>query len=122
MEQKTVKIIKNGLIGLFCAAAVAGNVYTYTAKPPDVTENITFYDVPSSSELVPKPVNINTADLEELMTLPGIGEVKARAIIEFRELYGGFVSPEEITEVAGIGGVTYDRIKDRITIGIKEND
>ena len=122
MEKKTVKIIKNSMIGLLCAAAAAGNVYTYVAEPPDAAENITFYDVPSSSELVPKPVDINTADQEELMTLPGIGEVKAKAIIEYRDLYGGFVSPEEITEVAGIGDVTFERIKDYITIGITEND
>ena len=122
MEQKTVKIIKNSLIGLFCAAVAAGNVYTYVAGPPDAAENITFYEVTSSAELVPEPVNINTADAEELMTLPGIGEVKARAIIEYRELYGGFVSAEEITEVAGIGSVTYERIKDCITIEAAEND
>ena len=122
MEQKTVKIIKNSLIGLFCAAVAAGNVYVYTAPAPDVTENITFYEVPSSSDIPIKPVNINTADMEELMTLPGIGEVKAKAIIEYRELYGGFVSPEEITEVAGIGTVTYERIRDIISIGTLEND
>ena len=56
------------------------------------------------------------------MTLPGIGEVKAKAIIEYRELYGGFVSPEEITEVAGIGPVIYDRIREYITIGRSENE
>lgn len=122
MEQKTVKRIKNSLIGLFCAAVAAGNVYTYVSEPPDAAESITFYDVPASSELVPKPVNINTADLDELMTLPGIGEVKAKAIIEYRELYGGFVSAEEITEVAGIGSVTYERLRDYITTGITEND
>ena len=122
MEHKTVKIIKNSLIGLFCAAVAAGNVYTYTAPAPDVTESITFYDVPPSSQLAIRPVNINTADAEELMTLPGIGEVKAKAIIEYRELYGGFVSPEEITEVAGIGPVIYDRIREYITIGGSENE
>ena len=122
MEQKTVRIIKNSLIGLFCAAVAAGNVYTYVAEPPDAAENITFYEVTSSEDLVPEPVDINTADAEELMTLPGIGEVKARAIIEYRELYGGFVSVEEITEVTGIGSVTYERIKDHITIETKEND
>ncbi len=122
MEQKTVKIIKNSLIGLFCAAVAAGNIYVYTAPAPDATENITFYEVPSSADIPIKPVNINTTDIEELMTLPGIGEVKAQAIIEYRQLYGGFVSPEEITEVAGIGPVIYDRIREYITIGGSENE
>ncbi len=59
-------------------------------------------------------VNINTASLEELTTLKGIGPAKAQAIIDYRTKYGGFVSPGEITEVKGIGDATYQKIKDAI--------
>ena len=62
------------------------------------------------------PVNINTASLETLMTLPGIGEVKAQAIIDYRMEHGPFSAPEEIQNVHGIGPATYENLKDLITI------
>ena len=61
-------------------------------------------------------VNINTATLEELMELDGIGEVKAQAIIDYREEYGYFSSPEEIINVKGIGEKTYEKNKDKIVV------
>ena len=48
-------------------------------------------------------VNINSADLEELKTLPGIGDSKARSIIAYREENGAFENPEDIKNVDGIG-------------------
>ncbi|QVK19376.1 ComEA family DNA-binding protein [Mycoplasmatota bacterium] len=59
-------------------------------------------------------ININTADLALLMSLNGIGEVKAEAIIHFRDKYGYFKSIEEIQLVTGIGDKTYENIKDYI--------
>ncbi len=56
-------------------------------------------------------IDINSAGAEELETLPGIGPVKAAAIIAYREAYGGFVSIEEITEVKGIGPATLEKIR-----------
>ena len=70
-------------------------------------------EVPSSAELV----NINTASQAELETLPGIGPTTAQAIIEYRETNGSFLNTEDIINVAGIGEVTYERIKDLITVG-----
>lgn len=48
-------------------------------------------------------VNINTAALEELQTLPSIGAVRAQSIVDFREANGPFAYPEELTQVDGIG-------------------
>ena len=60
-------------------------------------------------------ISLNNASLDELMTLDGIGEKKAQAIIEYRKKHS-FKSIEEILEVDGIGTVTYEKIKDRLTI------
>ena len=62
-------------------------------------------------------VNINTATAEQLDILPGIGEVLAGRIIEYREKNGGFSSTVEIMEVSGIGEKKYGDIKDMITVG-----
>lgn len=61
-------------------------------------------------------ININTADKETLMTLTGIGEVKAQAIIDYREMNGTFSAKEDIQNVSGIGPATYENIKDQITV------
>ena len=61
-------------------------------------------------------VNLNRATKEELMTLPGIGESKAEAIITYREEYGAFQSIEEITSIPGIKEGIYDNIKDYIVV------
>lgn len=62
-------------------------------------------------------ININTASADLLDTLPGIGEVLAGRIIEYREANGGFKSIEEITAVSGIGEKKFGDIKDMITVG-----
>jgi competence protein ComEA len=62
-------------------------------------------------------ININTADLEDLETLPGIGPVLAEEIIAYRELNGSFQNKEDILFVKGIGQVKYDQIKELITVG-----
>ena len=61
-------------------------------------------------------VSINTATLEELMTLSGIGEAKAKSIIEYRDQNGGFNSLDELKEVSGIGDSLFDKIKENITL------
>ena len=61
-------------------------------------------------------LNINTASLEELMTLPRIGPALAQRIIEYRETHGGFRSIEELTKVRGIGEATLERLRDLITV------
>lgn len=62
-------------------------------------------------------ININTDNQEQLMTLPGIGESKAAAIITYREENGRFSSKEDIKNVSGIGEATYANLKDLITVG-----
>lgn len=61
-------------------------------------------------------VNINTADKKTLMTLPGIGEAKADAILSYREEHGRFSSIEDIMNISGIKQGAFDKIKSLITI------
>lgn len=61
-------------------------------------------------------ISINTATLEELQTLPGIGESKAKDIISYREANGSFTSVEDLLKVSGIGEAVLAKIKDYITI------
>lgn len=61
-------------------------------------------------------INLNTAEASELMTLPGIGESKARSILSYREEQGGFSSTEEIMNITGIKEGVYSKIKDYITV------
>lgn len=62
-----------------------------------------------------KKINLNTAGKEELMTLPGIGEAKAEAVLEYRKRVGAFRVVEEIKNVSGIGEALFEQIKDRIS-------
>lgn len=61
-------------------------------------------------------ISINTATKDELMSLPGIGAVKAEAIINFREENDGFKTLEELLLVSGIGDVTFNEIKNYVTL------
>ena len=60
-------------------------------------------------------VNLNTASAEELQSLPGIGEVLAARIIEYREQSGPFACPEELMAVKGIGESLFDAVSGQIT-------
>lgn len=62
-------------------------------------------------------LDINQASLEELMTLPGIGQAKAQAIIEYRKEHGQFTSIEELKNINGIKDGVYNKVKDSITVG-----
>lgn len=61
-------------------------------------------------------ININTATIDELDTLPGIGPVTAEAIIRYREANGLFETIQDILDVPGIGDVTFEKIRHLITV------
>lgn len=63
-----------------------------------------------------RPLNINTATLEELCQLPGIGPSRAQAIIDYRQEHQGFAYREELLGVKGIGEKIYEQLKDKIEV------
>ena len=70
----------------------------------------------SASGITGGKVNINTADSVTLQTIPGIGPSKAARIIEYRESQGRFKKIDDIKNVTGIGDMTFENIKEYITV------
>ena len=73
-------------------------------------------EMQSSNEVDDGLININKADKELLMTLPGIGETKAELIIQYRLEHGDFESIEDLMNIPGIKEGVYNKIKDSIKV------
>lgn len=85
---------------------------------PEATKSfVVLSDGTPSSQPGNDLVDINTASLQELDNLPGIGPTTAQKIIDYREENGPFARIEDIVNVSGIGAATYDDIKTLITVG-----
>jgi competence protein ComEA len=81
------------------------------AAPPSHTGAAATAAAPDSS-----PVNINTADVKELMKLEGVGRRVAEKIVEYRDTHGPFKKPEELRKVEGVGNGLWERNRTRIVI------
>ncbi|MFH1446277.1 MAG: helix-hairpin-helix domain-containing protein [Chloroflexota bacterium] len=81
--------------------------------PNDVNLSMSLTNTSADSSF---PININIATEDELISLPGIGSTKAKAIIEYRAEHGAFKDISELLNVPGIGPAIFDQIKDLITI------
>jgi len=85
---------------------------TSTADP----SNLKIYIPQIGEKIQPQKINLNRAEAWLLEALPGIGEVRAQAIIEYRHQNGLFHNINELTKVNGIGIATYEQIKHLITV------
>lgn len=62
-------------------------------------------------------INVNTATAEQLTALNGIGDTKAKAIVEYRQSHGAFKSVDQLVDVKGIGLKTVEKNRDQMTVG-----
>lgn len=84
------------------------------ASPPKATSQSSTENDTSSA--VNYPLNLNSCTAEELMSISGIGEVKANNIIEYREYLGGYTSVEQIKNIKGIGDGVYEKVSPYLTV------
>lgn len=119
-----------GVVCLLCAGMILFEIFwtqpvVIYENPQSATPSVENSPLPSassetdSSESVleqGEKINLNTASAQELESLPGIGEVKAQAIITYREQEGPFQTIEQVMEVKGIGEKTFEAIRDWITV------
>ena len=94
---------------------IIGNINDETESSV-VQNNSTYSSNGNNSDKGNTLININTADLEQLKEITGIGNIKAQSIIDYREANGGFKSLEELKNVDGIGDKTFEKIKEQITL------
>ena len=112
------------LLVVFCAAfflgrnTVSGRLSVETSRSPSVAPAEAAQTVRAvpEAESAPAVVNLNTAGLDELITLPGIGQTLAERILAYREEFGRFSAAEQIMDVPGIGAATYAAIAGQITV------
>ena len=106
------------LVCLLLLAGLSGEAapYTVTAIPDvDIAGEQMSEGIPDS--LIPgEKINLNTAPVEELQRLPGIGEKRAADIAAWRAEQGPFTNVEELTQISGIGPGTLSAIADYITV------
>lgn len=100
--------------GWFARGAVTSpGTFSISAARPESAPTPT----PSQTIFVPDAlIDLNSATLADLMSLPGIGETKAQAILDYRAEHGAFRSPTDLLKVPGIGQSTFEGLKDQITL------
>jgi competence protein ComEA len=94
------------------ALAVTDGQHIYVPRAGEENPPI---EPPSAQAAPGGKININTADLAALESLPGIGPVMAQRIMDYRKTHGPFAEVEDIMDVSGIGPSTLEQIRDLIT-------
>lgn len=104
------------------AATVADSVTTssYTAAPvseEDAAAALSAQNAQAAADAgVAFPINLNTATMDELMAIDGIGEKRAALILAYRDTLGGYTSVEQIKNISGIGDAVYEKIAPYLTV------
>ena len=110
--------------GWFFAGQTESEPYTVTVQQAAVSDAASSAAQPEAAQQSQQPdsllegerIPVNTADVQELDRLPGIGPAKAQAIVDYREEHGPFQTTDQLLEVSGIGEATLEGLLDYITL------
>jgi competence ComEA-like helix-hairpin-helix protein len=104
-------------VSLLAGSAVIQARRVLPAVIPDFTGASESAGLETESERPAGPIDVNTACVDELVRLPGIGPVRAAEIVRVRDLRGGYSSLDELLDVRGIGPVTLEGLRGSATVG-----
>lgn len=105
------------LIGLFCGRiSNQRRLSLYSTQNTAISSDL-YQSQDCSSAFKNGKLNINSASVEDLMLLPGIGESLAQRIVEYRRINGQFTSINALLDIKGIGSTNFERISSYITVG-----
>ena len=104
------------MLGIFIMQTRTAGTISVQRAAPDEPEEAVQTDMEEPSDAADDRLDLNTATAAELQELPGIGEVIAQRIIDYRDLCGRFLDPEQLMEVDGIGEAKYEKIRDLVTV------
>ena len=104
------------MLGIFIMQTRVPGTVSVQHAAPDEPEEAVQTDMEEPSDAADDRLDLNTATAEDLQELPGIGKVIAQRIIDYRDLCGRFLDPEQLMEVDGIGEAKYEKIRDLVTV------
>ena len=105
------------MLGIFLMQTrTAGTISVQRAAPEEAAESTQTVAEEAVDATADDRLDLNTATAAELQELPGIGEVIAQRIIDYRELCGRFLDPEQLMEVDGIGQAKYEKLRELVTV------
>lgn len=105
------------MLGIFIMQTrTAGTISVQRAAPDEPEEAVQTVAEEPADATADDRLDLNTATAAELQELPGIGEVIAQRIIDYRDLCGRFLDPEQLMEVDGIGEAKYEKLRELVTV------
>ena len=104
-----LSLVLGVLVAALIATAPVASAQDKAAKPK-----------PAASAAASTPINLNTATVAQLETLPGIGARTAQLIVEHRQKHGNFKKIEELMNIKGIGEKSFLKIKPMVTVGAEK--
>ncbi len=103
--------------GIFLGKNYFGAPISVSGKPAQETQPSATSASTEPEQVFAQLIDINTADVQQLSTLPGIGQVIAQRIVDYREAHGPFTSVAQLNDVEGIGDKKLEELLDLICVG-----